>query len=109
MEQRCTQVLMSPIHRDVLLGQSLLTATCLSLIISSECADVAIRHDLPSVHRKQTVPHVGRTAWVSICHQTYRLSSLCAGNGSSPECRGESVLHRPMVRSSQASWLLEAA
>ena len=32
--------------------------------------------------------------------QTHRLSSLVAGNGWSPECRGESVSHRPMVRSS---------
>lgn len=49
MEPRCTQVLTSPTHHDVLLGQSLLTAACLSLLISSECADVAIRHDLPRV------------------------------------------------------------
>ncbi|CAI9150191.1 unnamed protein product [Rangifer tarandus platyrhynchus] len=57
MEQRCTQVLTSPIHCDVLLGQSLLTATCLSLFISSECADVAIRHDLPRVFTGNGAAH----------------------------------------------------
>ncbi|KAI4587915.1 hypothetical protein MJG53_002323 [Ovis ammon polii x Ovis aries] len=63
---------------------------------TDESADVEIRHDLPSVHRKRC-----RARAELPCEhppsQSHRLSSLVAGNGWSPERRGERVSHRPML------------
>lgn len=75
-------------------------ATCSSLLISSESADVEIRHDLPRVFTGNDAAHRQNFPGEHLPSQTHGLSSLVAGNGSSPECRGESVSHRPMVRSS---------
>ena len=75
-------------------------ATCSSLLVSSESADVEIRHDLPRVFTGNGAAHGQNFPGEHPPSQTHRLSSLVAGKGWSPECRGESVSHRPMVRSS---------
>ncbi|KAI4529194.1 hypothetical protein MG293_020442 [Ovis ammon polii] len=64
---------------------------------TDESADVEIRHDLPSVHRKRCRARA-ELLFEHPPSQSHRLSSLVAGNGWSPERRGERVSHRLMER-----------
>ena len=69
---------------------------CTVLPNTSESADVEIRHDLPGVFTGNRQNFLGE----HLPSQTHWLNSIVARNGWSPECRGEFVSHRPMVRSS---------
>lgn len=69
---------------------------CTALPNISESSDVEIRHYLPRMFTGNGQNFLGK----HLPSQTHQLNSLVAGDGWSPECRGESVSHRPMVRSS---------